>query len=75
MAGLGKLNRPITDYAIVVQCGGCVITTNQIRNRLKPAIDAGVPVTNYGMAIAYMEGLYERAVAPFTSSINSLTVI
>lgn len=75
VAGLGKLNRPITDYAIVVQCGGCVITTNQIRNRLKPAIDAGVPVTNYGMAIAYMEGLYERAVAPFTSSINSLTVI
>ena len=75
VAGLGKLNRSINDYAIVVQCGGCVITANQIRNRLKPAIDAGVPVTNYGMAIAYMEGLYDRAVAPFTSSINSLTVI
>ena len=36
--------------------------------RLKPAIDAGIPVTNYGMAIAYMQGVYERAIAPFINS-------
>ena len=42
-----------------------MITRKQLINRLKPAIDAGVPVTNYGMAIAYMHGVYERAVAPF----------
>jgi hypothetical protein len=34
-------------------------------NRLKPAIDAGVPVTNYGMAIAYVHGIYNRAIKPF----------
>jgi hypothetical protein len=34
-------------------------------NRLQPARKAGVPVTNYGMAIAYVQGVYERAVAPF----------
>jgi len=34
-------------------------------NRLKPAIDAGIPVTNYGMAIAYMQGVYQRAILPF----------
>ena len=66
VAGLSKISRPITDYALVIQCGGCMITRKQIHSRLKPAIDAGIPVTNYGLAIAYMHGIYERAIAPFT---------
>jgi [FeFe] hydrogenase H-cluster maturation GTPase HydF len=65
VAGLNKLERPVTDYALVIQCGGCMITRKQLVNRLKPAIDAGVPVTNYGMAIAYMQGVYHRAIEPF----------
>lgn len=65
VAGLSNLPRPITDYAMVIQCGGCVITRRQIINRLKPAVEAGVPVTNYGMAIAWVQGIYPRAVAPF----------
>ncbi len=65
VAGLSSLPREITDYAIVIQCGGCVITRKQIKNRLKLAVDAGVPVTNYGMAIAWMHGIYHRAVSPF----------
>jgi len=65
VSGLNKLPRPITDYALVVQCGGCMITRKQIVNRLKPAIDAGIPVTNYGMAIAWMQGIYQRAIEPF----------
>jgi hypothetical protein len=52
----------------VVQCGGCVITRKQLHNRLKPAIDAGIPVTNYGMTIAYTNGIFERAVEPFIKS-------
>jgi [FeFe] hydrogenase H-cluster maturation GTPase HydF len=65
VTGLNHMSRPVTDYALVVQCGGCMITRKQLINRLKPAIDAGVPVTNYGMAIAYMQGVYQRAIAPF----------
>ena len=65
VAGLNKVPGEITDYSMVIQCGGCMITRKQLINRLKPAIDAGIPVTNYGMAIAYMHGIYERAVAPF----------
>ncbi len=68
VAGLNTISRPITDYAMVIQCGGCMITRKQIINRLKPAIDAGIPVTNYGMAIAYIHGIYNRAIAPFTKS-------
>jgi [FeFe] hydrogenase H-cluster maturation GTPase HydF len=65
VAGLDVLPRPVTDYSLVIQCGGCMITRKQLHNRLQPAIKAGVPVTNYGMAIAYVQGIYERAIAPF----------
>jgi [FeFe] hydrogenase H-cluster maturation GTPase HydF len=65
VAGLNKLPGDIHEYSMIIQCGGCMITRRQILNRLKPAIDAGIPVTNYGMAIAWMHGIYERAVAPF----------
>jgi [FeFe] hydrogenase H-cluster maturation GTPase HydF len=65
VAGLDGISRPITDYAIVIQCGGCMITRKQLHNRLQPAIDAGIPVTNYGMAIAWMHGIYDRAMQPF----------
>ncbi len=65
VAGLNRIPGRITDYSMVIQCGGCMITRKQLINRLKPAVDAGIPVTNYGMAIAYMHGIYERAVAPF----------
>ena len=65
VAGLDSLPRPITDYSLVIQCGGCMITRKQLHNRLQEAINAGVPVTNYGMAIAYTQGIYKRAIAPF----------
>jgi [FeFe] hydrogenase H-cluster maturation GTPase HydF len=65
VAGLDVLSRPITDYSLVIQCGGCMITRKQLHNRLQAAVKAGVPVTNYGMAIAYVQGIYSRAIAPF----------
>jgi [FeFe] hydrogenase H-cluster maturation GTPase HydF len=65
VAGLDDIPGDIHDYALVVQCGGCMVTRRQLINRLQPACKAGVPVTNYGMAIAYVQGVYERAVAPF----------
>jgi len=65
VAGLNKVERDLEDYALVIQCGGCMVTRKQLRNRLKPATDAEVPVTNYGMTIAYMNGIYDRAIEPF----------
>jgi len=60
-----------SSYKLAIQCGGCMFTRKQLLNRLKPYIDAGVPVTNYGMAIAWVHGIYNRAVAPFTAGISS----
>jgi len=71
VAGLDALPRDIKEYSLVIQCGGCMITRKQLINRLRPAVEAGIPVTNYGMAIAYVQGIYQRAIAPFTASKES----
>lgn len=64
VGGLDSIGRPVTDYALVLQCGGCMITRRQLYSRLLPAIENGIPVTNYGMAISYVKGIYERALMP-----------
>ena len=64
VAGLDLIKRSITDYSLVVQCGGCMITQRQLWSRLREAIESGVPVTNYGMTLAWCMGIYERAIRP-----------
>jgi [FeFe] hydrogenase H-cluster maturation GTPase HydF len=65
VAGLTKVERDFKDYVLVVQCGSCMVTRKQLSSRLKPAVDMGVPVTNYGLAIAWMNGIFDRAIQPF----------
>lgn len=67
VSGLDNLPEPIENYALVIQCGGCMITQKQLQNRLKQAIEHEIPVSNYGMAIAYVQGIFNRAVEPFLS--------
>lgn len=62
VAGLSPIPADIADYKLVIQCGGCVITSRQLASRLQPAIDAGVPVSNYGIALAYLNGIFHRAI-------------
>lgn len=65
VTGLDKTGIDRGKYAMIVQCGGCMVTAKQLRNRLMPAIKAGIPVTNYGMAISYMSGIFDRATELF----------
>jgi [FeFe] hydrogenase H-cluster maturation GTPase HydF len=67
VAGLDSFESDFTKYALIVQCGGCMITRKQVHSRLKEAIEAGIPITNYGMAIAYCKGIYRRAIEPFAN--------
>ncbi len=73
VAGLNQPKRPMEEYSLVVQCGGCMMTRRQIYNRLKPAIEKNIPVTNYGMTIAYCLGIYKRAIEPFVKSPDLIT--
>jgi [FeFe] hydrogenase H-cluster maturation GTPase HydF len=68
VSGGHKPERSPEEYSLVIQCGGCMFTRRQLLNRLKPFINAGVPVTNYGMAIAWVNGIYKRAVGPFITT-------
>lgn len=68
VSGLSEIDEDIKNFAMIIQCGGCMVTRKQLAGRLKSAIDAGIPVSNYGLAIAYMNGIFERATAPFVNS-------
>lgn len=55
----------LSSYALVIHCGGCTLNEREMKYRLKCAEDAGIPMTNYGMAIAHMNGILERSLEPF----------
>ena len=59
---------PIPDvgrFAMAIQCGGCMSTRKQLINRTNRFVEAGIPISNYGMALAYMNGIFERVMTPF----------
>lgn len=65
VAGLSEIvNKPET-YSMVIQCGGCVVTRKQVLSRLKVYVEKNIPVTNYGMCIAYVHGIFDRVISPF----------
>ena len=56
-------------YALIVQCGGCMVTRRQILQRQKQAAAQGVPMTNYGMTISVAQGVLERALSCFPEAL------
>lgn len=52
----------LSQYKIILQCGGCMLTEKEIRHRTEVAKENGIPMTNYGIALAYLSGILERAV-------------
>lgn len=55
----------LSQYQLIIHCGGCMLNEREMKYRLKCAEDAGIPMTNYGTAIAYMNGILERSTAIF----------
>ena len=64
VAGLSPIANP-EKYAMAIQCGGCMSTRKQLLNRTNLFIDRGIPISNYGMALAYMNGIFARVMEPF----------
>ena len=56
------------DYALIIHCGGCMLTETEMKSRMEYAKKAGVAMTNYGTAIAYVNGILERAIKPLKNS-------
>lgn len=55
----------LQEYQLIIHCGGCMLNEREMKYRLKSAVDAGIPMTNYGIAIACMKGILERSLKPF----------
>ena len=62
----------LTRYAAVVHCGGCTLNAREMRSRQDRAARQGVPMTNYGVAIAHMHGILRRSLAPFPEALAAL---
>lgn len=55
----------LSPYALVIHCGGCMLNGREVGYRMKTAADQAVPITNYGIAIAYMKGILRRSLSVF----------
>ena len=66
-AGL-KYPPDLKEYALVVHCGACMLNRREMQWRLAQARAAGVPIVNYGVLIAYLQGILPRCLAPFPAA-------
>ena len=56
----------LKDYALVVHCGGCMLNRREMQWRQAQTQTAGVPMVNYGVLLAYLQGILPRCLAPFS---------
>lgn len=61
----GEFPQELSSYSLIVHCGGCMLNEREVQYRLRQAEDEGVPITNYGTAIAYMNGILSRSLEVF----------
>ncbi len=62
----------LSEYKLVIHCGGCMLSEREVRYRMKCAQDQNIPITNYGIAIAYMKGILRRSIAVFPKLLAEL---
>lgn len=58
----------LSPYSLVIHCGGCMLNEREVRTRMKGAVEQGIPFTNYGITIAYMQGILKRSTDMFSLS-------
>lgn len=61
----GDFPKDLSKYKMVIHCGGCMLNENEMQYRYKNAISQNIPITNYGIAIAYMNGIIKRSTSVF----------
>ena len=62
----------LSDYALVVHCGGCMLNEKEMKARMQKSDAQNVPIVNYGVAIAHMHGILKRSLAPFPDILKLL---
>lgn len=62
----------LSEYALIIHCGGCMLNEREVLYRMNHAMDEGVPFTNYGIVIAYMKGILARSIELFPNLLELL---
>jgi len=62
----------LSQYSLIIHCGGCMLNAREMQSRTGYAADCGIPMTNYGIAIAYMHGILRRSITPFPDALREL---
>ncbi len=62
----------LDQYKLIIHCGACMLTRREMLSRLRKAQEAGVGITNYGVAISFLQGVIKRSLAPFPSALYAL---
>ena len=62
----------LSNYALVIHCGGCMLTEREMQYRARHASDSGIPMSNYGIIIAHTHGILRRSLEPFKDILNEL---
>ena len=63
----GEFPEDLSPYALVIHCGACMLNEREMQSRLRRAAEQNVPITNYGIAIAQIHGILDRALRPFSA--------
>lgn len=58
----------LQDYKLIIQCGGCMMSRREVLARIFRAKQSGVPITNYGLAISFLQGVADRTLVPFPAA-------
>ena len=61
----GEFPQDLSSYKLIIHCGGCMLNEAEMKSRIKRTKEQNIPIVNYGMAIAYMNGILDRALDIF----------
>lgn len=68
----GDFPSDMSQYALIVHCGGCMLNEKEMKYRIGCCKEGGIPITNYGIAIAHMHGILKRSLEPFPDILDEL---
>jgi hypothetical protein len=62
----------LSPFSLIIHCGGCMLNGREMKYRMKCAKDQNIPFTNYGIAIAHMQGILERSIQVFPDLVKKI---
>lgn len=66
----GAFPKDVSDYDLIIHCGACMLTRREVLRRINCAVVQGTPIVNYGVLIASLHGILERAISPFMDELD-----